>query len=107
LAFPDRQYLEALRVPVGCTAREAVARSGLDALATGIDLASAPLGIFGNELSDPDAHPLSDGDRVEVYRPLLLDPKEIRRVRAERAKRRARAERPGSAGDPDAPANRA
>ena len=53
-AFPDRQYLIALQAPVGCTARQAVALAKLDALATELDLATAPLGIFGNALKDPD-----------------------------------------------------
>ena len=91
-AFPDRQYLIALQAPVGCTARQAVALAKLDALATELDLATAPLGIFGNALKDPDGHTLQEGDRVEVYRALLLDPKEMRRQRAERAKRRKGAE---------------
>ena len=45
-----------------------------------IDMASAPLGIFGTEVSDERV--LQAGDRVEVYRPLLSDPREERRQRA-------------------------
>ena len=86
-ALPQRQYLMALEVEDGCTAIIAVQRSGV--LQTFPELEGQPLrlGIFGEELADPAARRLLDGDRVEIYRPLLIDPKAVRRQRAARAKR--------------------
>ncbi|HUQ76989.1 MAG TPA: RnfH family protein [Burkholderiales bacterium] len=65
-----------VRLPAGSRVQDALAASGI----AGIDLAA--VGVFGRRVQ-PDAH-LADGDRVEVYRPLLLDPKEQRRRRARR-----------------------
>jgi putative ubiquitin-RnfH superfamily antitoxin RatB of RatAB toxin-antitoxin module len=62
-----------VELPAGATVRDAVAASGFSA-----DLRA--VGIFGRRVG-ADA-PLADGDRVEIYRPLLLDPKERRRQRA-------------------------
>lgn len=67
-----------LALPAGSTVRDAVAASGLGERHPGIDLAA--VGVFGRRVA-PDAR-LADGDRVEVYRPLLNDPKEARRRRA-------------------------
>ena len=52
----------------------------------GLDLSSAPLGIFGKLVAKPEVRALEAGDRVEIYRPLLADPKEVRKARAARAK---------------------
>lgn len=86
--LPQEQVLLALDVPAGTTAREAARLSGLAARFPGLDLDQAPLGIFGKLEKDPEHHVLQAGDRVEIYRPLLIDPKEARRLRAERAKAR-------------------
>jgi len=87
-ALRDRQVLLALEVEGGTTARQAVERSGILQRFPEIDLARAGLGIFGRVVS-PDT-PLRDGDRVEIYRPLIADPKNARRERAQRAPRRLR-----------------
>lgn len=84
-ALPDRQVVKALAVPSGCTARQAVALSGIAADFPGLDMASLKLGLYSKVVDDD--HVLAAGDRVELYRPLLLDPKEARRQRAEKAKR--------------------
>ncbi|MBM7063048.1 RnfH family protein [Pseudomonas sp. UL073] len=84
-ALPDRQSLLRLSLPYGITAREAVERSGLDAQFPGLDLQHCPMGIFGKALAKPEARVLEDGERVEIYRPLLADPKEVRKQRAARA----------------------
>lgn len=86
--LPLEQALLVLAVPAGTTAREAVRLSGLATRFPGLDPEHAPLGIFGKLEKDPAARVLREGDRVEVYRPLLIDPKEARRRRAERAKAR-------------------
>lgn len=88
-ALPAKQRVVALCVPEGTTARQAVALADLPALfpeVSGDTLAQAPLGIFGKALRNPDNQLLREGDRVEVYRPLAIDPKA---ARLERAKRQA------------------
>ncbi len=74
-----------LRLNPGCTVGDAVRASGMLESCPEIDLARNRVGIFGR-LTRPDA-PLRDGDRVEIYRPLIADPKEARRRRAVKAKR--------------------
>jgi putative ubiquitin-RnfH superfamily antitoxin RatB of RatAB toxin-antitoxin module len=84
-ALPERVWRVAVSLPAGSSVREAVRASGLAALLNEPGLLSAPVGIFG-ELRDPDS-PVVTGDRVEIYRPLPVDPKQERRRRAEQAKR--------------------
>lgn len=84
-ALAERQRLLGLDVDSGTTARAAVMASGLAAEFPELDLASCPLGIFGKALANPEERVLEEGDRVEVYRPLLADPKEVRKARAARA----------------------
>lgn len=81
-ALPDRQRLIALDVEEGCTALEAARRSGLAQEFAGLDLDRAQLGIFGRVLDAPAETLLRAGDRVEIYRRLLIDPKAVRRQRA-------------------------
>ncbi len=79
-ALPSDAFLETLLLPAGATLAQAIAASGLAARFPALDLAQAKVGIFG-KLKTPDTV-LRDGDRIEVYRPLLADPKESRRRRA-------------------------
>ena len=79
------QRLLRLQVPTGTTARQAVERSGLAAECAELDLQACPLGIFGKALADAQTRELEEGDRVEIYRPLLADPKEVRKQRAAKA----------------------
>ena len=88
-ALRGEQVLLHLEMEDGATARGAVERSGMLQRFPQIDLARATLGIFGKIVA-PDAR-LRDGDRVEIYRPLLADPKDARRQRAQRAPARSRA----------------
>jgi len=83
-ARPGRQRVLHLKVPDGTSAREAIERSGLLAEFPEIDLARNKIGIW-NKLAKPDAS-LRDKDRVEIYRPLIADPKEVRRQRAAEGK---------------------
>lgn len=85
-ARPDVQRLVALDVVPGTTMTQAVERSGLLAEFPEIDLATAPMGIFSKREDHPAARVLQAGDRVELYRPLEMDPKEARKLRAERAR---------------------
>jgi putative ubiquitin-RnfH superfamily antitoxin RatB of RatAB toxin-antitoxin module len=75
-ALAGRQDIVELRLEAGATAGEAVQQSGLV-------LSGLRLGIGGKEV--PETQPLRDGDRVELLRPLALDPKEARRKRARAA----------------------
>jgi len=77
----DRQVLKSMTVVEGTTVREATLKSGLEVEFPELDLQQSPLGIFGKAVKDETV--LRDGDRIEVYRPLLIDPKEARRKRAE------------------------
>ncbi|MFA5496229.1 MAG: RnfH family protein [Porticoccaceae bacterium] len=91
-ALPARQRIVSLRVPLGTTARQALMLSDIAAEFPEVDVAGAALGIFGQVLGSkglapPEAYVLQPGDRVEVYRPLLADPKEVRRQRAEKVRR--------------------
>jgi uncharacterized protein len=82
---PGVNFDRLLSLPPGSRAIDAIEASGL--LAAHPELSSSlSVGVFGQACA-PD-HPLRDGDRVEVYRPLTVDPKEARRVRAEVRRRR-------------------
>ncbi|WP_419794115.1 RnfH family protein [Pseudomonas palleroniana] len=84
-AAEDRQVLLAVTVPVGTSLRGAVRASGIAAQFPGVELAEYPLGVFGKVVEKPDERTVSAGDRIEIYRPLLADPKEVRRLRAAKA----------------------
>jgi putative ubiquitin-RnfH superfamily antitoxin RatB of RatAB toxin-antitoxin module len=84
-AAVDRQLLRTLSVPQGTTVREAVLNSGIGDEFPELDLSDCPLGIFGKVVADPQVRLIQAGDRIEIYRPLLADPKEVRRLRAAKA----------------------
>lgn len=84
-AAVDRQALLSVTVPAGTTVRAALLASGVDREFPELDLAECPVGIFGKVVIDPDTRQLQAGDRIEIYRPLLADPKEVRRLRAAKA----------------------
>ena len=83
-ALAHEQALLKQCVPAGTTATEAVRLCGILEKYPEIDLASSKLGIFG-KLTKADTV-LRDKDRIEIYRPLIADPKEVRRKRAEEGK---------------------
>lgn len=83
-ALPHEQTLLTLEVPQGTTLGDAIKVSGVLEKHPDIDLAANKVGIFG-KLSKLDV-PLRDKDRIEIYRPLIADPKEVRRKRAEEGK---------------------
>ena len=80
-ALPDRQVVIELTVEDGCTALEAVEASGIIRRLPGLAVDEQRIGIFG-KICPPDRM-LREGDRVEIYRPLKADPKEVRRHLAE------------------------
>lgn len=83
-ATPDRQTIIALEVPEGTTALEAVKLSGIAEVFPDIDPDSQDMGVFGKVVKVPSKHQLKPGDRVELYRPLLIDPKQARLNRAKK-----------------------
>jgi putative ubiquitin-RnfH superfamily antitoxin RatB of RatAB toxin-antitoxin module len=83
-ALPQEQVILSIEAEAGITAQQAIERSGILERFPEIDLASAKVGVFG-KLAKQDAQ-LSPGDRVEIYRPLIADPKEARKKRAAEGK---------------------
>lgn len=84
-ALPEKQRIIKLEVPIGTTVMQAVMQSGMetvfDDLTLGPDL---KLGVWGKATTGDRV--LAAGERVEIYRPLKIDPKAIRKARAEKAK---------------------
>ncbi|WP_018411421.1 RnfH family protein [Methyloversatilis thermotolerans] len=97
-ALPDRQDIVTVELPDGATALQAVEASGLLQKHPDIDLARNKIGVF-SKLVKAD-QPLRDRDRVEIYRALIADPKEVRRQRAAEGKVLKK-----GGGDVDAPAS--
>lgn len=82
VAWPEHASEVALALPAGATVADALAGSRLASRHPEIDLARSPVGIFGRRVARDRV--LADGDRVEIYRRLVADPKEARRRRARR-----------------------
>lgn len=80
LAMPDKQELVTLDLAAGATVADAIEQSGIAGMFTGFELDRDKVGIFGQQATMEQE--LRDGDRVEIYRPLIADPKEARRQRA-------------------------
>lgn len=92
-ALPDKQKIVELSVPRGSTALQAVERSGIEEYFPGLDVLNSPMGIFGQALGTKGMPPaaeyeLEPGDRVELYRPLIADPKAVRKQRAAKSRKK-------------------
>jgi len=85
-ALPDKQAIVVVDVAPGTTAMEAAEQSGIVDQFEGLTLDGAKLGVFGKAV--PVTHVMSAGERVEIYRPLQIDPKEVRKARAAEARER-------------------
>ena len=84
-ALPDKQQIVRLNVPEGTTALQAVKQSQLDKVFDDLEFSDdLKLGVWGKSVSCDRV--LVSGERVEIYRPLLADPKEARKARAARAR---------------------
>ena len=83
-ALPQKQMIIPIKVKIGTTAEESIIASGIIKKFPEIDLKSNQIGIFG-KLTQLD-HVMRERDRIEIYRPLIADPKEIRRQRAAEGK---------------------
>ena len=80
-ATPQRQRLLSLEVEAGTSVDEAIVLSGIAAKFDTDNLADLPVGVWGREVSRD--HVLKNGDRVEIYRTLLIEPRDARRQLAE------------------------
>ncbi|SIS44747.1 RnfH family protein [Neptunomonas antarctica] len=85
-ALPTEQKIIALKVNEGTTVYEAAKLSGITKIYPQIDIETDAMGIFGKAVKDPKTALLNEGQRVEIYRPLIADPKEARAKRAEKIK---------------------
>ncbi len=83
--LPQQQDLIRLTVPLGTTVEQALQQSGLLTRYPEIDLTQNKIGIFSK--ATPLDHPLRDRDRIEIYRPLIADPKAVRKQRAAEGKK--------------------
>ena len=81
-AQPQRSISKALQLPAGSLIADALQLAAADEHFRGLDLANAAVGVYGRVASR--AQLLKDGDRIEIYRPLLEEPKLARRQRASR-----------------------
>lgn len=79
-AKPESQRIVVIQVNEGCTIEDAISASGILRLFPEIDLLQQKVGVFGKQKKLSDV--LEDNDRVEIYRSLIMDPKEARRKRA-------------------------
>jgi putative ubiquitin-RnfH superfamily antitoxin RatB of RatAB toxin-antitoxin module len=83
-ALPEKQTLLKQQVVAGTTVLDAIRASGILEKHPEIDIATSKLGIFGKLVKADTV--LREKDRIEIYRPLIADPKEVRRKRAEEGK---------------------
>ena len=90
-ALPNKQRIIELMVEPNTQVLDAVKQSGICRIFKDIDLDTAKFGIW-NRTAKPTAE-LEEGDRIEIYRPLIADPKEVRKRRAEKAKEEGRADK--------------
>ena len=88
-ALPQNQKIIGLDVPEGTTVFEAAEKSGITQVFPLLDLDKSDMGVFGKVVKDPKSQVLLDGQRVEIYRPLTIDPKVARANRAAKAKEKA------------------
>lgn len=86
-AKPEQQINIPLTVNPGCTAEQAIRQSGLLQQCSEIDLTTQAIGVFGQKVTL--AYIVQADDRIEIYRPLIIDPRDVRmkKVKAERRKK--------------------
>jgi len=79
-ALAEKQVLLLVELPAGATVGDAIDRSGLARQFPDCDIRGLQAGVWGKP-ADSDC-PVRDGDRVELYRPLAMDPRDARRLKA-------------------------
>lgn len=85
-ARPDLQKIVELEVDEGTSVFDAASRSGLEQIFPEIAYDEIDMGVFGKVVKKPHEELLRDGDRIELYRPLIIDPKQARLNRAKKPK---------------------
>ena len=88
---PEKQSIETLKVAPGTTVEQAIIQSGIQRLFSDIDLTKNKTGIWNRACKLTDI--VQEHDRIEIYRPLIADPKDVRRKRAEKAVQEGRADK--------------
>ena len=83
-ALSEEQVIISIKIPKKFNVKQAIEKSGIQKKFPSIDLSKNKVGIFGKKTTLD--HLLKDRDRIEIYRPLILDPKEMRRKRAAKEK---------------------
>ena len=81
-ATPEKQTILKVSVDNGTSVFDGAQGSGIDMVFPEIDFNNVDMGIFGKVVRKPKEQALLDGDRIEIYRPLLIDPKQARLNRA-------------------------
>ena len=89
--LPHKQTLLSIMVHEGATVEEAIHISGIASSYPDLDVTQAKVGIWNRVVKS--SVKVKDGDRIEIYRPLIADPKEIRKRRAEKAQAEGRADK--------------
>ncbi|TYL48885.1 RnfH family protein [Marinomonas sp. IMCC 4694] len=84
-ALPEKQKIIVLEVEEHCTVRDAVRQSNISVFFPDVDPETVKVGIFGKAIRNPEEHVLKEGERVELYRELQVDPKQARANRAAKA----------------------
>jgi putative ubiquitin-RnfH superfamily antitoxin RatB of RatAB toxin-antitoxin module len=79
---PAKQQIMTLSVEQGCSVFDGAVRSGIQSVFPEIDFDTVHMGLFGKVVKTPKDTLLREGDRIEIYRPLLIDPKQARLNRA-------------------------
>ena len=87
-AKPDDHRILTVDVNQGTTVLDAAKASGMEAFFPEINWENIKLGIFGKAVPKAAVQEVQDGDRIEIYRPLIADPKEVRKRRAEQARQK-------------------
>lgn len=81
-ATKEKQVILETQVDAGTSVFDAAANSGIDQRFPEIDFEATPMGIFGKKVMKPKSQTVNAGERIELYRPLLIDPKQARANRA-------------------------
>lgn len=81
-ATPEEQKIITLDVLIGSSMYEVVLQSGIADMFPQINVDTDKMGVFGKAVKKPKEHEMREGDRVEIYRPLIIDPKQARLNRA-------------------------
>lgn len=86
-ATPEKQLIIEVDVESGSTMLQAAQKSGIEHEFEGLNVSESPMGLFGRKVAKPETEVIKEGDRVEIYRPLIIDPKQARLNRAAKSKK--------------------